>query len=73
VFFALKYQYSFLDQGAWLFAKALFYVTSRAYTEVTIDILGAVDLLKNKTSKNRSLLNTFKHNDYFTWSVAYDF
>ena len=70
LFLNLKYQYSFLDQGAWLSAKARYYMTPKIYTEVTMDILGAVEL---KEGKSNSFLNAFKHNDYFTWGIAYDF
>ena len=68
LFLYLKYQYSFLDEGAWFFAKAVYYMTSKIYTELTMDVLGAFE-----SSKNNSFLKKFKHNDYFTWSVAYDF
>ncbi|MCZ0932849.1 MAG: hypothetical protein OXJ52_06840 [Oligoflexia bacterium] len=68
LFFNLKYQYSFLDEGAWFSAKAVYYMTSKIYTELTADVLGAFE-----PSKNNSFLKRFKHNDYFTWSVAYDF
>ena len=72
LFLNLKYQYSFLDQGAWLSAKARYYMTPQIYTEITMDILGAVEF-KDGEGKNNSFLNAFKHNDYFTWGLAYDF
>ena len=68
LFFNLKYQYSFLDKGAWLSAKTIYYMTPKIYTELTMDVLGAFDL-----SKTGSFLKKFRHNDYFSWSVAYDF
>ena len=69
VFFNLKYHYSFLDEGAWLSAKARYYVTPKIYTEFAIDVLGKYKM----ENKNRTFLDFFKHNDYYTWSLAYDF
>ena len=68
LFFYLKYQYSFSDEGAWLSVKTIYYMTPKIYTELAIDVLGAFT-----QSKTRSFLKKFRHNDYFTWSLAYDF
>ena len=63
---ALNYRYSFLNEGAWLFVKALYYITPKVYTMLTFDILGA-------KGNEKYFLNKFHHNDYFSWSLAYDF
>ena len=73
VFLSLKYQYSFLDQGAWLFGKISYYMTPEIYTELTVDILGATEWVNGKDIRESTFLNSFKHNDYFTWSLVYDF
>lgn len=67
----LKYQYSFLDEGAWLFTKLSYYIHPKAYSSLTLNILG----FGNKSNKHQaqSFLGSFKHNDYFSWSIAYDF
>ena len=65
----LKYQYSFLDQGSWLFCQALYYLSPKIYTKISANILG----LKNLKKDSRSFLDFFYYNDYFTWSLAYDF
>ena len=68
VLFNLKYQYSFLlDKGAWLFAKAVYYINPKVYTELGINILGA------SKSGQASFFPAFRHNDYYTWSIAYVF
>ena len=67
--FQLKYQYSFLDQGSWLSCQALYYLSSKVYTKISAHILGLESLSKNP----RSFLENFYYNDYFTWSVAYEF
>ena len=67
LFFNLKYQYSFLDKGAWLFAKTVYYMTPKIYTEMKINVLGAFAQLNN------TFLGKYKHNDYYAWSLAYDF
>ncbi|MCY4321356.1 MAG: hypothetical protein OXC37_02990 [Bdellovibrionaceae bacterium] len=64
----LKYQYSFLDEGAWLSVRSIYYISPKIYTELGIDIVGSVS-----KSINESFLKKFKHNDYFTWSLVYDF
>ena len=64
--FALNYRYSFLNEGAWLFVKALYYITPKIYTMLTVNILGAKDMEDYFFSK-------FRHNDYYSWSLAYDF
>ena len=38
---ALNYRYSFLNEGAWLFIKALYYISPKFYSAVSFDILGA--------------------------------
>ena len=63
----LKYQYSFLNKGAWLFAKAVYNIGPKVYTEASINILGALEEGKE------SFLQAFRHNDYYTWSIAYVF
>ena len=72
LFLNLKYQHSFLDQGAWLSAKARYYMTPQIYTEFTMDVLGAVDF-RDRENRNNSFLNAYKHNDYFSWGIVYDF
>ena len=67
LFFKLKYQYSFLDQGAWLSAKVSYYMSAKTYVECSVNILGS------KRTDSKSFLDRFKHNDYFTWSFAHDF
>lgn len=62
----LNYCYSFLNEGSWLFVKALYYISPKIYTGLTFDILGA----KNN---DHYFLGLFRHNDYFAWSLAYDF
>ena len=65
--FKLKYQYSFLDQGAWLSAKASYYMSAKTYMECSVNILGS------KLAESKSFLDRFRHNDYFTWSFVHDF
>ena len=65
--FNIKYQHSFLNKGDWLSGKLLYYITPRFYSQWTVDILGV------KNEENSSFLKSFKHNDYWTWSLAYDF
>ena len=67
LFLNLKYQYSFLDEGAWLFAKAMYYISPKIYTELSMNILGALK------AERASFLKAFRHNDYYTWSIAYVF
>ena len=62
----LKYRYSFLNRGAWLFIKVLYHITPQLYSSVAFDILGA-------KKKEDYFLNRFLHNDYFSWRLAYDF
>lgn len=64
--FGVKYQYSFLNQAAWLFLRAKYYLSPHIYTSATIDILGA----KNYEDY---FINQFRHNDYFSWKLAYVF
>ncbi len=64
--FALKYRYSFLNKGAWLFAKVLYYLTPDVHTSMTFDILGA-------KREGNYFLNQFAHNDYFSWRLTYEF
>ena len=63
---ALKYQYSFLNEGAWLSFKALYYISPRIYTSATLDILGAKDY-------QTDFLYRFQHNDYYSWGLTYVF
>ena len=65
----LKYQYSFADQGAWLSFQFLYYLAPQIWTKISAQILGLDDLNKN----SRSFLGRHYYNDYFTWSLAYDF
>ena len=64
--FALNYRYSFLGRGAWLFVKTSYHFTPQIHTAMTFDVLGA---------KNGALylLSRSRHNDYFSWRLAYDF
>lgn len=62
----LQYRYSFLNEGSWLFLRFLYGINSQFHTEWTVNILGAKD---NQTY----FFNRFRHNDYFSWSVVYDF
>ena len=64
--FVLNYRYSFLKRGVWLFIEALYYLTPQVRAAMTFDVLGA---------KNGALyfLSRFRHNDYFSWRLAYDF
>ncbi len=64
--FALNYRYSFLGRGAWLFGKASYYLSPKIYASVTCDILGAKDSASY-------FFNRFRHNDYFSWRMAYVF
>ena len=64
--FALNYRYSFSNKGAWLFVKALYYITPKIYASMTVDILGAEE-------RKGYFLSQFRHNDYFSWKLAYDF
>ena len=65
----LKYQYSFLDEGDWLSAQALCYLSPKIYTKVSAHLMGLDRLNESK----RSFLEKFYYNDHFTWSLAYDF
>ena len=67
--FHLKYQYSLLDQGAWFFIQSLYYLSPKIYTKVSAHILGS----KNRNNPPKSFLESFYYNDYFTWSLVYDF
>jgi len=64
--FSLNYRYSFLGEGAWFFVKALYHFTSQVYAVIAFDILGA---------ENGALyfFSRFRHNDYFSWRLVYDF
>ena len=62
----VKYKYSFFNEAAWLFLKAEYYVSPQMYTSLTMDVLGA----KNYEDY---FLNQFRHNDYFSWKLAYVF
>lgn len=64
---ALDYRRSFLNSGAWLFVKALYYITPEIYASLTFDILGS------KKQDRDDFLDQFRHNDYFSWRLAYDF
>ena len=64
--FSLSYRYSFLNEGSWLFLETLYYITPEIYAGLTFDILGS------KSAKNY-FFNQFRHNDYFSWSLTYDF
>lgn len=64
--FNINYRHSILNEGSWLFFKALYYVTPEIYTSVTFDVLGA-------RSNKDYFLDLFRHNDYFSWRIAYDF
>jgi len=65
----LKYQYSFLDQGAWFSGQILYYLAPKLYTKISAHVLGSESLNESP----RSFLERFYYNDYFTWSLAYDF
>ena len=65
----LKYQYSFLDQSAWLSFKALYYLSSKFYTKASVQVLGGNSLNENA----KSFLHEFYYNDYVTWGLVYDF
>ena len=67
LYLTVKYQHSFLDQGDWLYAQALFYMTDKIYTEFTVNVLGALAHL------DHTFFKKYKHNDYYTWGLAYDF
>ena len=67
--FHLKYQYSLLDQGAWFFIQSLYYLSPKIYTKVSAHILGS----KKRNNPPKSFLENFYYNDYFTWSLVYDF
>ena len=64
--FGIKYHYSFFNQAAWLFLKTEYYISPQIYTSLTMDVLGA------KNYKDY-FLNQFRHNDYFSWKLAYVF
>ena len=66
--FTLNFRKNFFNEnkGEWLFVRFLYYITSDIYTEVTADILGG--------NRNEDyLLNMFRHNDYFSLGLGYDF
>ena len=65
----LKYQYSFSNKGGWLSTEFLFYLSSKVYTKLSANILGVG--ISNEIPS--SFLENFYYNDYFTWSLAYDF
>ena len=68
--FNLQYQYSISDKGDWLSGKFRYTIAPRFYSEWTVNILGVKNI---KAIKNPSFLKNFAHNDYWTWSLAYDF
>ena len=65
--FNLSYQYSLLNEGAWLSAKALYHINPKLYFSATLDILGA------KGKEKKYFLSQFRHNDYFSWRIGYAF
>ena len=64
--FALTYQRSFLSQDAWLYAKVQYYISPHIRAELSADILGS-------QKKTNYLISRFRHNDNFSWRLAYDF
>ena len=68
--FSLQYQHSASDRGDWLSAKLRYALAPRFYSEWTVNVLGVEN---PKSIKNPSFLKNFAHNDYWTWSFAYDF
>ncbi len=67
--FTLNYRYHFLNEGAWLFLQALYYITPQIYSSVGVDILGG----KTGESQKNFLLSKYRHNDFFSWRWGYEF
>lgn len=63
----LSYRYSFLNPADWLFIKALYYFNSDFSLGLSFNMLRA------KEKGTNYFLNHFRHNDYFSLSLAYEF
>ena len=64
--FTLNYRYFFVNRGGWLFAKTLYYIAPDTFASMEINVLGAKGDIDY-------FFNRFRHNDYFSWSLAYEF
>ena len=70
---ALSYRYSFSNKAGHLSLKALYYITAQMYAQAGCDIIGARGLNRGNGGKELYFLNRFKHNDYFSMRLGYDF
>ena len=61
-----SYRYSFLNQAGWGFLFGSYAISPKFYVSASMDVVGS-------KGNEHYLLSIFRHNDYMTWSLAYDF
>ena len=64
---SLNYQYSIPNEGGLLRINTIFHLTPKFFMTLSTNVLGSALLSRTY------FLNVFRHNDYFSWSLNYDF